>query len=86
MLDEWYKCELYDPNVNSQRRFFEILKNPYVRMDYLVKEMLEETEVIECSKVDTDASGNCKNEQGIVLYLIFSVMNILITNKTFSWP
>ena len=41
MLDEWYKCELYLPDVKSQERLFEILNHCDIRMGYLVHTMRE---------------------------------------------
>merc|ERR1712013_325731 len=41
MLDEWYKCELYLPDVKSKERLFEILNHCDIRMGYLVHTMRE---------------------------------------------
>ena len=48
MLDKWYMCELYKSEINSQERLFEILKDPEIRLDYLVQKMTKVYEVTEC--------------------------------------
>ena len=60
MLDEWYKSELYRPEVRSQKRLFEILKHREIRLNYLVQNMEEPNTWYECYKV----VDGPQNEQG----------------------
>ena len=47
MLDKWYKCELYNPEVKSKDRLNEILTNPDIRLHYIVEKVKQKEELEE---------------------------------------
>ena len=75
MLDEWYKCELYRPEVNSKERLYSILKEPDIKLNYIVQQM--EDSLDSSQWIDTyndnndDPPQSSPNEQSKCCYFIF---------------
>ena len=75
MLDEWYKCELYLTEVNSRERLYSILKEPDIKLNYIVQQMEDSSDSSQW--IDTyndnndDPPQSSPNEQSKCCYFIF---------------